>query len=63
MFEQTLKESGEEVIKEIEKSYPLGFGESEDIANTIAFLLSERSRWITGENIVIDGGLTIGSKK
>lgn len=32
------------------------WGESSDIANTIAFLSSEMSRYITGETISIDGG-------
>ena len=38
--------------------YPLGLGNPEDIANMVVFLLSERSKWITGTNIVIDGGYT-----
>lgn len=48
----------EEVFKEKEKLHPLGFGTPEDVANTTAFLLAEASRWITGTNIVIDGGYT-----
>ena len=38
------------------QTYPLGIGHCEDISNLICFLLSEESRWITGQNIVIDGG-------
>ena len=38
------------------QTYPLGVGHCEDISNLICFLLSEESRWITGQNIVIDGG-------
>lgn len=38
--------------------YPLGIGEPEDVANLVAFLLSKRSKWITGSNIIIDGGYT-----
>lgn len=63
MFEQTMKETGEEEMEKIISTYPLGIGDPEDVANTIAFLLSDRSKWITGENIILDGGLTIGSKK
>lgn len=42
-------------------SYPLGFGEPEDIANAVMFLLSPASRWITGTSLVMDGGLTAGT--
>ena len=31
--------------------YPMGIGEAEDVANTIVFLLSDESRWISGTNI------------
>ncbi len=43
------------------KDYPLGFGEPEDVANAIVFLLSDASKWITGTEIVMDGGLTAGA--
>ena len=41
--------------------YPLGrFGRPEEVADTTLFLASERAGFITGENIVVDGGLTCG---
>jgi NAD(P)-dependent dehydrogenase (short-subunit alcohol dehydrogenase family) len=40
----------------LEDRYPLGFGKPEDISNIIMFLLSEDSKWVTGSNIIIDGG-------
>jgi NAD(P)-dependent dehydrogenase (short-subunit alcohol dehydrogenase family) len=44
---------------EIDKAkYPLGWGKPEDVALPIAFLLSDASKWITGTNIILDGGLT-----
>jgi 7-alpha-hydroxysteroid dehydrogenase len=33
-----------------------GVGEPEDIANIVRFLLSDESRWITGQAIAVDGG-------
>jgi NAD(P)-dependent dehydrogenase (short-subunit alcohol dehydrogenase family) len=38
--------------------FPLGIGKPEDVAGLAVFLLSDRSRWITGSNAVIDGGYT-----
>ena len=40
----------------IERQY-LGLGKPIDVANTIAFLLSDASRMITGANVGVDGGL------
>jgi NAD(P)-dependent dehydrogenase (short-subunit alcohol dehydrogenase family) len=47
-----------EVIQEDEKKYPLGYGEAIQVANPIIFLLSDASSWITGQNLVLDGGRT-----
>lgn len=49
----------QEQFIEDEKRYPLGYGEPSDVANTIAFLLSDASKWITGIELLIDGGLTL----
>lgn len=46
-------------IAELEKGYPLGFGETQDIANMVSFLFSEKSKWITGQQISVDGGASI----
>ena len=36
------------------------FGKPEDIANAVAFLCSERAKFITGTTLVVDGGQTSG---
>ncbi len=46
-------------LEKITDRYPLGLGSTEDIANLTCFLLSEQSSWITGSNIIIDGGASI----
>lgn len=48
-----------EQFQEDEKKYPLGYGEPEDVANTVAFLLSDAARWITGSDLLLDGGLSL----
>jgi NAD(P)-dependent dehydrogenase (short-subunit alcohol dehydrogenase family) len=47
-----------EQIKAVADKHPLGFGRPRDVANAIAFLVSDASRWITGSTLVVDGGCT-----
>lgn len=46
-----------------EKKYPLGIGEPADIAAMAMFLISDSSKWITGTNIIMDGGLLLNTKQ
>ncbi len=46
----------EEQKSELEKSYPFGLGEPDDIANAIRFLISDESKWISGQKFILDGG-------
>jgi NAD(P)-dependent dehydrogenase (short-subunit alcohol dehydrogenase family) len=41
--------------------YPLGFGRPEDVADAAEFLSSDRARWITGQELVVDGGRSVFS--
>jgi NAD(P)-dependent dehydrogenase (short-subunit alcohol dehydrogenase family) len=38
--------------------HPLGFGQPEDVANAVTFLLSDASRWISGTALSVDGAAT-----
>ena len=50
----------EEQLAEDAKGYPLKrYGKPEEVAHTVAFLLSDASSFITGSEIVIDGGFSI----
>jgi NAD(P)-dependent dehydrogenase (short-subunit alcohol dehydrogenase family) len=43
-----------------EKGTPVGrVGVPEDIAGVVVFLCSDLARFVTGQNIVADGGLTL----
>ena len=48
----------EQYEKKIESMHLLGWGEPLDIANCIAFLLSDAAKWITGSVFNVDGGFT-----
>ena len=50
----------EEQLAEDAKRYPLGrYGNPDDIANGAVYLLSDASSWLTGHDLVIDGGFSI----
>lgn len=46
-------------FENIKKDYPLGLGQPEDIASMAEFLFSEKAKWITGQQISVDGGASI----
>lgn len=48
-----------ELLERMAKDYPLGLGEPKDIFEMVDFLLSDKSRWITGQQFVVDGGRSI----
>ena len=57
-FAKALYEGREE---EVAQAYPLKrLGVPADTAKAAAFLLSDDASWITGETLVVDGGVTLG---
>lgn len=56
MSDQLFATLKEEAKKQIIGQHPLGLGKANDVANLIVFLLSDKSSWITGTNLTIDGG-------
>ncbi len=50
----------DEQLHEDQKRYPLGrYGTPEDIAYAAIYLLSDAASWLTGQSIVLDGGVSI----
>lgn len=55
---QRLKDEDEQAFAEwVRSEFPLGrLGTDDEVADVSVFLLSDRAAWITGANIVVDGG-------
>lgn len=50
----------DEQLAEDAKRYPLGrYGRPEEVGQAVVYLLSDASSWITGTNLLIDGGYTL----
>ena len=45
--------------QEDERAHPLGIGRAEDVAEAVLYLVSDRSSYVTGHALVVDGGYTI----
>ena len=63
-FKKELNESNTtmtpEQLEEEMKRYPLGrYGRPDEIASAIVYLLSDATKWMTGTNLLIDGGFSL----
>ena len=58
MLKEMSNNFGPDYYQNLTNLHPLGLGKAEDVANIVAFLLSDMSRWITGSIINVDGGYT-----
>ena len=56
MTKKLFENISEDSKNEISKMHPMGFGKPEDVANACIYLLSDASKWVTGTNLIVDGG-------
>lgn len=56
MSQRAIYSKDQESLSRIVGLHPLGLGKSEDIAHACVFLISNAGRWVTGTNLVVDGG-------
>ena len=56
-WERRQRENPEAIAAFVEREIPWGrFGTVEEIADVVAFLVSERASWVVGTSVVVDGG-------
>ena len=58
MMQKALEVMSEEERSKRVEGFPLGLGHTTDVSNACIYLLSNASRWVTGQNFIIDGGYT-----
>lgn len=57
MLDETAVKSSQAVVEKLERLQLLGFGDPVDVANTIAFFISDASKWVSATTLVLGGGL------
>lgn len=58
MTDQIRQALTDEQFSAIVAQHPLGLGTTWDVASAAAYLVSEAARWMTGQTLVLDGGLS-----
>jgi NAD(P)-dependent dehydrogenase (short-subunit alcohol dehydrogenase family) len=59
MSQKMLADSIGDYMQQELKRYPLGIGTTKNVADLAVFLLSDRSAWLTGQCIILDGGRSL----
>jgi NAD(P)-dependent dehydrogenase (short-subunit alcohol dehydrogenase family) len=58
MSQKAYYSQNEELKERVKSLHPLGLGSPDDIAKACLFLISDAGKWVTGTQLMIDGGYT-----
>lgn len=58
MMQSVLDNMDEDARAKRVDGFLLGLGETTDVSNACIYLLSDAAKWVTGQNLIIDGGYT-----
>lgn len=58
MMDTNINSFDQHYLETLNSLHPLGLGEADDIANAVAYLLSDMAKWVTGSVMNVDGGFT-----
>ena len=61
LIERYLEDNPDRARAAVERTALRRLGEPEDVADVVLFLASDAARFVTGQTVVVDGGLTMGS--
>lgn len=56
MTDNMLAKMSDKNKMDILSMHPLGLGSTQDVASACIYLLSDAARWVTGTNLIVDGG-------
>ena len=60
MAERLFANVPEEAKRTVLAMHPLGVGAPEEVADACVYLFSDAARWVSGSNLVMDGGYSAG---
>lgn len=61
MIEKWKEVYSQNYIDTISEKYPLGIGKPENVSSLVCYLLSDEAAWITGSELDVNGGASLGA--
>lgn len=59
MHHEYMASIGDDAKRDYDDRHPLGYGQPDDVANAVLYLLSDASPWVSGTNMAVDGAADV----